>query len=296
MKKYVLIPVLILSLCLGTVSIASAGDCAPIAESFEFETYRGVAFGGELQALDPDGDTLSFEITTQPVKGSIKLNDDGSFVYTPEEGKKGRDYFGYRAVDCDGNRSQEATVIIRLKKCDTAIRYADLKGDAAEYSAVRLAESGAFIGKCLGGSYYFEPEHSVSRGEVLSLCLEVTDTELLSGVIATGFEDDPSIPIYLKPYVSTAVLDGIISGESDGDGTVFGASDELSRAEAMVLLSNALHLSDVSHVSVPEEVPAWAAQSAANLSSCGIVYSLDSSSDTLTRAEAAKMLAAAMDR
>lgn len=38
------------------------------------------------------------------------------FVYTPSEGKRGRDYFGYKAVDASGNLSQEATVILHIKK------------------------------------------------------------------------------------------------------------------------------------------------------------------------------------
>ena len=33
---------------------------------------------------------MSFEITTQPKKGSIELSDDGSFVYSPIDGKRGR--------------------------------------------------------------------------------------------------------------------------------------------------------------------------------------------------------------
>ena len=47
---------------------------------------------------------------------TISLNEDGSFVYTPRENKKGRDYFGYKAIDPEGNVSQEATVIIRIQK------------------------------------------------------------------------------------------------------------------------------------------------------------------------------------
>ena len=46
----------------------------------------------------------------------LRLRPDGSFVYTPLVGRRGRDYFGYKAVDARGNLSQEATVIIRLTK------------------------------------------------------------------------------------------------------------------------------------------------------------------------------------
>ena len=88
----------------------------PLAESFELSTPMNTPYEGQLSASDGDSEELFYEITTQPVKGEIVLNEDGSFVYTPRENKKGRDYFGYKAIDPDGNYSQEATVIIRIKK------------------------------------------------------------------------------------------------------------------------------------------------------------------------------------
>ena len=88
----------------------------PLAESFELSTPMNTPYEGKLSASDEDGEELLFAITTRPVKGDIALNEDGSFVYTPRENKKGRDYFGYKAYDPEGNYSQEATVIIRIKK------------------------------------------------------------------------------------------------------------------------------------------------------------------------------------
>ena len=282
------------ALCTALLCGAAAESGAPIAENLSFETYRGVSFGGTLKAHDPDGVGLRFELTTKPVKGELELNDDGSFVYTPFEGKKGRDYFGYRAVDAQGDRSQEATVIIRLKKCADAISYEDMHGHASEYSAVKLSECGAFTGISIGGHYYFEPDAQVSRGEFLSLCLETTGTKLLSGVVSTGFSDDSDIPAYLKPYVSTAVLNGVISGKISDGSSVFDADEPISRAEAMVILNNALMLSDVSYMRVDDSVPAWAVQSAANLRAYRIVSDTENAEDALTRAQCAELLVGAM--
>lgn len=99
----------------GLSSCAEAGS-APTADNLELTTRRNVPVEGRLTARDPDGDIVSFEITTDPVKGDIALKDDGVIVYTPRRDKKGRDYFGYRAKDAEGNVSQEATAIIRIEK------------------------------------------------------------------------------------------------------------------------------------------------------------------------------------
>ena len=102
---------------LSAVGAAAAGSI-PLAENLELTTPRGTAIEGQLTASDPEGDPLVFFVTTESVKGTLELSPDGSFLYTPNQGKKGRDYFGYRVEDTEGNRSQEATVIIRLEKID----------------------------------------------------------------------------------------------------------------------------------------------------------------------------------
>lgn len=287
--------ILTLIVCVFLAIPCLAEDDAPVAESFEFSTYRGVSYGGQLSAVDPDGDVLSFEITTKPVKGTIELSDDGSFVYTPADGKRGKDYFGYKAVDKDGNRSQEATVIIELLKQETDVSYTDMHGTAEEYAAVRLAECGAFTGCKLGDEYYFAPDETMSRGEFLSLCLELTDADVLSGVVSTGFFDDAAIPVWQKEYVSTAVRDGIIKGYEGKNGAVFNSESDITKAEAVAILSRTLKLADVSYVNLNDSIPVWIVQDTANLYANDIVRDLSSMNAPLSRAEAAIMLSNAMN-
>ncbi len=298
MSKRIAIPVsamLILILCMGIFVPSIAEGSAPVAENFEFETYRDVSYGGQLSAIDPEGDTLSFEITTEPVKGTIELNDDGSFVYTPDEGKKGKDYFGYKAIDAEGNSSQEATVIIRLLKQETDISYSDMADSAAEYAAVRLAECGVFTGAKFGSEYCFCPDETLSRGEFLALCLEVTDADILNGVVSTGFFDDDSIPDWQKEYISTAVRNGVVKGYPAAKGAFFDADSAITKSEAVAMLSRTLRLSDVSYVNLNDGIPAWIEQDTANLYANDIVTDVSAMDAPLTRADAAMMLSSAMD-
>lgn len=123
MKKRIFSALLALTLLSAPALVAVAAPdgaaetgSAPEAQNLEIETPRGSAYTGKLEAEDADGDLSGFEITTPPIKGTVALQPDGSFVYTPLVGRRGRDYFGYKAVDARGNLSQEATVIIRLTK------------------------------------------------------------------------------------------------------------------------------------------------------------------------------------
>lgn len=299
MKKFIRPTAVMLAfiLCLTLAIGATAENCAPIAENLELTTYRGVSVGGRLTAVDPDGDALTFEIVTPPNKGEIELGDDGCFVYTPAEGRRGKDYFGYKAIDCEGNASQEATVIIRIVKQKTKVCYSDMSGSPSEYAAVTLAEKGIFVGESLAGKYVFSPDQEVSRAEFLSMCMDLCGAPLLGDVTVTGFADDAEISDWAKPYVSTALKCGIIAGYSDSGAAVFDSARPISVSEAAVILDKTLDLTDTAAVWVDyeETVPVWAAQSAANLTACGLVpYSVSLCSPSLTRAQCAEMLVEAM--
>lgn len=107
---------MLLLFCFALAPCAGALGSAPECDNLELSTRRNTPVEGRLSARDPDGDIVCFEITTCPVKGDIELKGDGVIVYTPRSGKNGRDYFGYRAKDAEGNVSQEATAIIRIEK------------------------------------------------------------------------------------------------------------------------------------------------------------------------------------
>lgn len=271
---------------------ANAENAAPVAENLELTTFRGVSVGGRLTALDPEGGALRFVVTTEPVKGTVEVREDGRFVYTPAEGKRGRDYFGYRAVDEKGRQSQEATVIIRIEKNSQCPRYADTAGLACGYAAQVLAENGVFTGSCVGSEYLFEPERIVSRGEFLTWCMVTAGVEVLDGVVSTGFTDDESIPAWQKPYVSTALLNGYVCCRQDAES--FDASAPMTVCDAAVLLSSVLHVSEVSDAGSQENV--WGAKAVSNLAACGVMDADGAPTDeALSRADAALLLLRAQE-
>jgi hypothetical protein len=61
---------------------------------------------------DPQGQTLTASIATQPAHGTLTLASDGSFNYTPDDGYGGRDTFTYTARNADGEDSAPATVLL----------------------------------------------------------------------------------------------------------------------------------------------------------------------------------------
>ena len=272
---------------------------APVAENLELTTYKNVAVTAQFSAVDPEGDLLTYHILNKPARGAVTMPEDGSseFVYTPYENKTGKDSFTYVAVDAVGNSSDPATVKIKIEKPNTKVTYADMDGDPAHKAAIRLAEEGIFVGECMGGAYFFQPDAAVTRGEFVAMAMNAAGMEALEDVERTGFADDVSIPTWAKPYVSSALKAGLVQGSRSSDGqVVFQAEEPITAAEAAVLLDRALQVTDVSADTLAEEgIPTWAAQSAANLATCGVL-SLDGGlSAPLTRGEAAELLCGALE-
>ena len=58
---------------------------------------------------DPESNTLTAAVVTQPAHGTLTLNANGSFVYTPQTGFSGTDTFTYKAND--GNSSSAAATV-----------------------------------------------------------------------------------------------------------------------------------------------------------------------------------------
>ena len=279
-----LLSALLLSVLLLGNTAAFAEGSAPVAENLELRTYRNVSVGGRLSAFDAEDDVVSFTITTDPVKGSIELEENGCFVYTPKENKRGRDYFGYKAIDSAGNLSQEATVIIRIEKQKKSVVYSDLEGQACASAAVTLSEQGIFTGEKLGSQYCFQAEKPVTRGEYLAMCVKLLGQEPLLSAARCGYRDDALIPAWVRSCCAAARLRGAAPVCE-----TLRAADPITCDEASSWLNTMLRLQDVRYGQNDEGV----SQAARNLRAHGIPAPLGS--HILTRAEAAQMLAAASE-
>ncbi len=296
MKKLIMTfcSILLISTMLLTFPhLALASDSAPIAENLELKTYCKVSTSGMLSAFDPDGGSVRFQITTQPVKGALSLSEDGAFTYTPQANKKGLDYFGYRAIDDEGKQSQEATVIIRIMRQKKEIRYADLQGNGLEYPAVVLSELGLFTGRQICGTYCFEPGETVTRGEFLSMCMKLIGKPRYLGVWKTGYQDDEKIPSWQKVYASTAAMHGIYQGFAENEGTRFDGDEILSYAQAAAYLERVLQLRNVSFLPGYERLDLRLTQACFREKETELSGEVGRSEQPLTRADVALMLSAA---
>lgn len=93
------------------------GDTAPVAEPDSYLALRDTTLtkaAPGLLANDSNGGALTATKVTDPSHGTVELNSDGSFVYTPTAGYLGPDSFTYRVNDGIIESAADATVSLTV--------------------------------------------------------------------------------------------------------------------------------------------------------------------------------------
>jgi hypothetical protein len=72
---------------------------APTVDPVQLTGQTTGLITGTLNAVDPEGDPLIFEVIDAPANGEVSIGPDGGFVYTPGQGFTGRDSFNVAVTD-----------------------------------------------------------------------------------------------------------------------------------------------------------------------------------------------------
>lgn len=224
-----------------TLSILGKEDKAPVAEDFALETYKNLPATGKLKVSDPEGQALVYTVIRQPKRGTVEIQPDGGFTYTPRKNKVGVDSFVYTAVDPAGKVSREATVTVTILKPSDARQYQDTIGSDCRFAAEWMRHTGIFSGEKLGEQPCFGPEKEVTRGEFVTMLVKTLDIPVDEGLVYTGYTDE--VPVWLQPYLAAAVRSGLTAGLEDPE--VFRAGEVITTAEAAVMVANGLDLTEV---------------------------------------------------
>ncbi|WP_211916563.1 Ig-like domain-containing protein, partial [Vibrio sp. B1REV9] len=78
------------------------GNGAPLGDDVSVETPEDTPVSGKLNAMDVDGDALTFNKTTDPTNGSVTVDADGNWTYTPNDDYHGSDSFTVEVSDGQG--------------------------------------------------------------------------------------------------------------------------------------------------------------------------------------------------
>lgn len=261
-------------------------------------TYRDISVYGKMDAYDPDGDELTYEVVSYPQNGLLFLTDSqGGYKYVPSSRFLGEDHFSYVAVDRYGNYSEVTEVVLSVSSAPFSQVYSDLLESEIHVAAISLTDKGVMSSTELGGTYYFYPNAEVTRAEFVAMAMKTMNIHVSGENSRTVFTDDGEIPEAYRGYVNLAQKLGYVCGKLDENGNLFfDPNTGITRAEAVTILYNMVDLE------IPvikplfadmDTVPVWARDAVYAAAHCGLMTrngGYIEATGTLTRADAALML------
>ena len=227
-----------------------AGDDAYATDE---DTPLIVAAGASVLAndTDADGDILTLDLLSGPAHGSLTLNADGSFIYTPAANWWGPDSFTYEVSDGNGG-SDSATVSLTVNAVndapeaaadayatseDTALVIAaaagvlandsDVDGDTLAAALVAAPEHGALVLNA-DGSFTYVPDANYHGAD--NFTYRVSDGAADSNIATVNLTVNPvnDAPVAFGDAYATgedtalvvAAVAGVLvnDGDVDGDG------------------------------------------------------------------------------
>lgn len=278
-------------------SVNFAPKTEPMAVSALW-TQRDISLYGSLSANDPEGDEITFEITRYPEAGLLTLTNSaaGDYKYTPYDGFTGTDAFSYAVRDEYGNYSEEETVSVRVDKPESDLVFADMDEHWAHNAALVMVAENAMDVTSQNGQIFFRPEEKITREDFLVTVMkalgagEIPPTE-------TGFADNDQISAENRGYIERAYRLGVTNGVEVDGRLCFLPKNEITRAEAAVMLNAILGVNAPDSVPTFADnnaVPAWAKSALYALNSAGVLNGTGSGrlspSSALSRAETAQIL------
>lgn len=229
---------------------ANLSSRPPLAEDDAYNHRDGItvpAPGVLGNDQDYAGGTLSAQLETNPAQGSVVLNSDGSFTYTPNEGALGIDSFTYKARNSQNLLSSTRTVsLISDTQVPTIVAgdnvYSVVENDALSITApgvlsndfepnggamIAVLESGVSNGVLNlneDGSFTYTPTAGFVGSDQFTY--KASDTNgTLSEEAVVSITITP-MPVINGPANTTDCMLWLDANDVDGDGTVEGANEE----------------------------------------------------------------------
>lgn len=195
---------------------------------------------------DPENDALTASLVAGPANGSLVLNPDGSFSYTPSANWNGSDSFTYRAND-GALDSTVATVTLTVSPVNDAptaanttinvtedAAYAgtlpaasDVEGDTVNYALGSAAADGTAVVNS-NGSFSYTPNADFSGSDSFTYTVDDGNGGANSYLVSVSVAAVNDAPIAAGDVASgmqaTAIVGNVLANDSDPDGDPLTAS------------------------------------------------------------------------
>lgn len=101
--------------CVSKAKVLITIHPLPLINNIDYVVCQDITFEGNLSDYVTKGlPPYSFSLINSDESGMLKLNPDGSFVFTPEPNFRGKARFGYQVVDQRSNKSKPGVITVEV--------------------------------------------------------------------------------------------------------------------------------------------------------------------------------------
>ena len=222
---------------------------APVAKPGSATTSEDTSVDGRVIATDVDGDVLTYSLYANPSHGSVTMNPDGTFTYTPDADFNGTDSFMYQVDDGHGggataivsitvdpvNDAPVASDVAVTTDEDTpangTILASDVDGDTLSYIVTDNPLHGA-VAIDADGNFTYVPDADYNGADSFVVTVSDgnggTDTATVNITIDPVNDAPVADPLNVGTLEDTSVEGRVTATDVDGDALVYSLSVDAS--------------------------------------------------------------------
>ncbi len=243
-----------------TVDVGAVND-TPVGADAAAAGEEDTAIAGQLAATDVDGDALAYSLDNGPANGSVTLNLDGSYTYTPNANYFGSDSFTYTVSDGKGGFATGSVDLAVASVNDTPVPAAeeaatnedapisgqlsatDADGDSLSYA---LADNGGpangTVTLNLDGSYTYTPSADFNGSDSFTYTVSDGKGGFATGTVALSVASVNDGPVALAASAAgnedTAIVGQLAATDKDGDTLNFAVAPNGAPAHGSVVIGS----------------------------------------------------------
>ncbi|MGW9017006.1 tandem-95 repeat protein, partial [Priestia megaterium] len=220
------------------VTVTPVND-VPVVPNYEFVINEDTTLNSQVVATDIDGNPLTYALLTGPVNGTIVVNPDGIYTYTPNENYNGVDSFSVVVSDGQGGTAVSTITITILPVNDPPVGpdvitvttleeipvtgqivATDPDGDPLIYTLQDLPTNGIAIINQEGLFTYIPNENFAGNDTFTVLIADSTGQFIITNVfvVVIPVEQPPTVPNYsITTPENQSVTSQVVGTDPNGD-------------------------------------------------------------------------------
>ncbi|WP_160675333.1 Ig-like domain-containing protein [Clostridium sp. C8-1-8] len=234
-----------------TAKVNVSVNALPVGENYDKKVEFNTPLTDKVVSTDADGDKLAYSKENDPSNGTVMVNEDGTWTYTPNKDFSGADSFTVKVEDGHGGTAI-STISVTVDTPPTVGNYdknadfnkpvsdkvtaTDANGDALTYSKESNPTHGTVVVNN-DGTWIYTPDKDFSGADSFTIKVDDGHGGVEISTVSVTVDTPPAVGNYDKNVdFNKSISDRIIATDANGDALTY--SKESNPTHGTVVVNN----------------------------------------------------------